>query len=120
MRLVRRLLGFGLLAASVLIVRGRRRAARAVDATLGASDVDFDDSMSPAGTPSVENVDLDNSVGTSMPANENENLVDVATKSGIADVDPVPLSHVAGEGIDLEGDVKAHSELRDLRDRLPR
>jgi hypothetical protein len=101
MRLVRRLLGFGLLAASVLFVRGRRRAARALNNPVGADELHFDDS-----------------IGTSVPANEN--LVDVATQSGIADVDPEPLSHVAGEGIDPDGDLKAHTELRDLRDRLPR
>lgn len=55
-----------------------------------------------------------------VAANDNDNLVAVATESGIADVDPVPLSNVAGEGIDLERDVAAHTELRDLRDRLPR
>lgn len=101
-----------------------------MDATLGADDVDFDDAVTVPGfhaerdeaisTASAESVDFDDNLGTSIPANENENLVDVATKSGIADVDPEPLSHVAGEGIDLDGDVKAHSELRDLRDRLPR
>ena len=56
--------------------------------------------------------------GTSVPTNEN--LVDIATKSGIADVDPVPLSHVAGEGIDPTRDVKAHEDIAALRDRLPR
>jgi hypothetical protein len=39
--------------------------------------------------------------------------------TGIAEVDPVPLSHVAGEGIDLDRDVEAHSEIRELRERLP-
>ncbi|HUS29099.1 MAG TPA: hypothetical protein VMZ53_11330 [Kofleriaceae bacterium] len=48
-----------------------------------------------------------------------DDMRDVATKSGIADVDPVPLSHVAGEGIDPDGDVNAHEEIREQRDRLP-
>ena len=73
-------------------------------------------------SPGADDSDFDDSIGTSVAANDNttENLVAVATESGIADVDPVPLSHVAGEGIDPERDVKAHTELRDLRDRLPR
>ena len=49
-----------------------------------------------------------------------EDLVAVATESGIADVDPEPLSHVAGEGIDLDRDVAAHQEITEQRDRLPR
>lgn len=104
MKLVRRLLGFGLLAASVLFVRGHRRA-RAVVAAPATDDSDFD-----------------RHVGTSVAANDNtnEDLVEVATTSGIADVDPVPLSNVAGEGIDPEREMRAHTELRDLRDRLPR
>jgi hypothetical protein len=44
----------------------------------------------------------------------------IATESGIANVDPEPLSHVAGEGIDLDRDVAAHREIADLRERLPR
>jgi len=39
--------------------------------------------------------------------------------TGIADVDPVPLSHVAGEGIDLDRDVEAHRDILEQRDRLP-
>jgi hypothetical protein len=97
MRLVRKLLGFGLLAAGVVYLRGRRRALR----TARGADVRFDDS-----------------VGTSVPVNEN--LVAVATQSGLANVDPVPLSHVAGEGIDLDADVQAHTELEELRERMPR
>jgi len=96
MRFVRRLLAFGLLGAGVIYVRGRRAALR----TARGADVRFDDS-----------------VGTSVPTNEN--LVDVATHSGIADVDPLPLSHIAGEGIDLDGDVLAHETLDELRGRLP-
>ena len=40
--------------------------------------------------------------------------------AGIAEVDPVPLSHVAGEGIDLDGDVEAHTKIPEQRERLPR
>jgi len=50
----------------------------------------------------------------------NEDLVAVATESGIANVDPEPLSQVAGEGIDLDRDVAAHQEIAELRERLPR
>lgn len=100
MRFVRKVLGFGLLAAGVAFVHGRRKALSAVRTARGA-DVRFDDNF-----------------GTSVPANEN--LVDIATKSGIADVDPVHLSHVAGEGIDPTRDVAAHEEIKELRDRLPR
>lgn len=63
-------------------------------------------------------VRFDDNFGTSAPTNEN--LVDVATRSGIADVDPVPLSNVAGEGIDPVRDVAAHDDIIDLRERLPR
>jgi hypothetical protein len=48
-----------------------------------------------------------------------DDLRAIATESGIADVDPEPISHVAGEGIDLERDVAAHREITDLRERLP-
>lgn len=39
--------------------------------------------------------------------------------TGIADVDPVPLTQVAGEGIDLDRDVQAHTEIAEQRERLP-
>ena len=58
MRLVRKLLGFSLLAAGVVYLRGRRLALR----TARGADVRFDDNF-----------------GTSAPANEN--LVEVATQS---------------------------------------
>lgn len=48
-----------------------------------------------------------------------EDMRAVATESGIADVDPEPISHVAGEGIDLDRDIAAHQEITDLRERLP-
>jgi hypothetical protein len=50
---------------------------------------------------------------------EDDDLREVATRSGIADIDPEPLSHVAGEGIDLDRDVNAHEELREQRERMP-
>jgi hypothetical protein len=46
-------------------------------------------------------------------------LRDVAMHSGIADVDPQYLSHVAGEGIDLDLDTAAHDVLVEVRDRMP-
>jgi hypothetical protein len=49
----------------------------------------------------------------------NTDLRDVATRSGIADVDPQPISHIAGEGIDLDGDIAAHDALTEVRERLP-
>lgn len=48
-----------------------------------------------------------------------EDLRVVATRSGIADVDPQPISHVAGEGIDLERDLEAHESIQSVRDRMP-
>lgn len=48
-----------------------------------------------------------------------EDMRAVATESGIANVDPEPISHVAGEGIDLDRDIAAHQEIADLHDRLP-
>jgi hypothetical protein len=43
----------------------------------------------------------------------------VAKQSGLADVDPQPLSHVAGEGIDLDNDVAAQHSVKDQREKLP-
>lgn len=48
-----------------------------------------------------------------------EDLRVVATRSGIADVDPQPISHVAGEGIDLDRDLEAHESIKAVRDRMP-
>ena len=48
-----------------------------------------------------------------------DDLREIATRSGIADVDPEPLSQVAGEGIDLDRDVDAHETIREQRERLP-
>lgn len=47
-------------------------------------------------------------------------LRDVAMHSGIADVDPQHLSHIAGEGIDLDLDTAAHDTLVEVRERMPR
>jgi len=96
MRFVRRLLAFGLLGAGVIFVRGRRKALRSAR----GADVRFDDNF-----------------GTSVPANEN--LAEIATSSGIADVDPVPLSNVAGEGIDLDANAAAYDDISTLHGRLP-
>ena len=49
-----------------------------------------------------------------------DDLHAIATESGIANVDPEPLSHVAGEGIDLDRDIAAHREIAEQRERLPR
>ena len=38
---------------------------------------------------------------------------------GLADVDPQPMTQIAGEGIDPEGNEKAHSSVKDQRERLP-
>ena len=46
-------------------------------------------------------------------------LRDVATRSGIADVDPQSISQIAGEGIDLERDRAAHESVKAVRDRMP-
>ena len=47
-----------------------------------------------------------------------DDLRAIATESGIADVDPEAISHVAGEGIDLDRDVAAHREIAEQRQRL--
>lgn len=46
-------------------------------------------------------------------------LREVATRSGIADVDPQSISQVAGEGIDLERDLAAQESIKAVRDRMP-
>jgi hypothetical protein len=48
-----------------------------------------------------------------------DDLRAIATESGIAAVDPEPISHVAGEGIDLDRDVAAHERIAEQRNRLP-
>ncbi|MBA3396881.1 MAG: hypothetical protein H0T89_29900 [Deltaproteobacteria bacterium] len=49
-----------------------------------------------------------------------EDAVLIATESGLADVDPGPLSHVAGEGIDLDADRRAQTSVREQRERMPK
>ena len=39
---------------------------------------------------------------------------------GIADVDPEPMTQIAGEGIDPDANDKAHTSVKDQRDKLPR
>jgi len=39
--------------------------------------------------------------------------------AGIANVDPEPLSQVAGEGIDLDRDIAAHETFAEQGERLP-
>lgn len=58
--------------------------------------------------------------GFSAMAELDDNLHAIATDSGIANVDPEPISHVAGEGIDLDRDVAAHQEIAEQRERLAR
>ena len=53
------------------------------------------------------------------PSITEADLVIVAVESGIADVDPEGLAQM-GEGIDLEANEAAFSDVRDLRDRFPR
>lgn len=45
---------------------------------------------------------------------------EVARHSGIADVDPEPMTQIAGEGIDPDGNEKAQESVKNQRDRLPR
>jgi hypothetical protein len=97
MRFLRKLLGAALIGAGVVYLRGRRKA---LAMARGAEEA-FDDRF-----------------GTSVP-NEAD-MIEVATTSGIADVDPEPLSQVAGEGIDPVRDLAAHDDIKALRDRLPR
>ena len=49
-----------------------------------------------------------------------EEAIVIATSSGIASVDPEPLAQTAGAGIALDPVATAHTEIRDLRERLPR
>lgn len=44
----------------------------------------------------------------------------IATSSGLAEVDPEPLAQTAGEGIALDAVEAAHTEIEELRARLPR
>jgi hypothetical protein len=74
-------------------------------------------------TPSADSIPADQllpSEDALVGSSADEDMVAVATESGIADVDPEPISHVAGEGIDLDRDIAAHEEIAELRERLPR
>jgi hypothetical protein len=53
--------------------------------------------------------------GTDLAAAARE----AARGAGIAEVDPEPMTQIAGEGIDLDADRRAHREVRALRQRLP-
>jgi hypothetical protein len=48
-----------------------------------------------------------------------EDVVVVATSSGMAGVDPEPLAQTVGEGIALDPTEAAHTEIQELRERLP-
>lgn len=52
------------------------------------------------------------------PGQLDDDQKEVISRSGIAQVDPEPLSHVAGEGIDLDRDVEATTR-DDPGSRLP-
>jgi hypothetical protein len=43
-----------------------------------------------------------------------------AVAAGIANVDPQPLTQIAGEGIDVEATEAAHRDVVEQRERLPR
>ena len=45
---------------------------------------------------------------------------EVATRMGISDVDPQPMTQISGEGIDRDANQDAHSALPDQRAKLPR
>ncbi|HEU4612689.1 MAG TPA: hypothetical protein VFS15_11455 [Kofleriaceae bacterium] len=106
MRLATNMIVVGGVIAAAVLLKKLVRSRRGADVTptdergLGASDLPVPDLAG------------DELSGTDMTA--------VATESGIANVDPVPLSQVVGEGIDLDGDITAHQEISDLHDRLPR
>jgi hypothetical protein len=66
-------------------------------------------------------VELDVAVALGVPDDAvGEEVAVIATSSGIADVDPEPLAQTAGEGIALDPVTAAHTEIEDLRERLPR
>lgn len=48
-----------------------------------------------------------------------EDATRIAKESGLADVDPQPLTHTAGEGIVPGEDEEARHNVQDVRDRLP-
>jgi len=46
-------------------------------------------------------------------------IFDADLITGIADVDPQPLTQIAGDGIDLDATEAAHHDIPAQRDRLP-
>jgi hypothetical protein len=46
-------------------------------------------------------------------------VAEAAVPPGISDVDPEPLTQIAGEAVDPEAVRTAHESIRDQRDRLP-
>jgi hypothetical protein len=48
-----------------------------------------------------------------------EDATHIAKESGLADIDPQPLTHTAGEGIVPGEDEEARHNVQDVRDRLP-
>jgi len=48
-----------------------------------------------------------------------EDATIIAESSGLADIDPQPITQVAGEGIDPGTDQEARANVQDVRDRLP-
>jgi hypothetical protein len=48
-----------------------------------------------------------------------EDATIIAEESGLSDVDPQPLTHVAGEGIVPGEDEEARENVQSVRDRLP-
>jgi hypothetical protein len=44
----------------------------------------------------------------------------IATNSGLASIDPQPITHVAGEGIVPGEDDQSRDNVQSVRDRLPR
>jgi hypothetical protein len=48
-----------------------------------------------------------------------EDATHIARESGLADIDPQPITHTAGEGIVPGEDEEARANVQDVRDRLP-
>lgn len=69
----------------------------------------------------IEGADLGLAADLGDPGDElAEEATAIATSSGIADVDPEPLAQTAGEGIVPDAVEAAHTEIEELRARLPR
>jgi hypothetical protein len=105
MKLVTKLLITGSLivaaAFTLIMMRGRRRRTSHQDDIAGE--------------------DLALSIDLGDPGDElAEEVTVIATSSGIANVDPVPLAQTAGEGIALDPIAAAHTEIEAIRERLPR